>query len=371
MGFKDFLIVVDAPLRTNAETFVQEVLGLREHVPLTSMVYEDLMRKPDYVAVAEYTGRTLIWWMDEAQNLVEESQPSVVEAALRKHDPGFRLGALAVHDVSNFYGFALFEGGKKIRCRSASLHGSHSDHGEPLAEEHAFFKPTSQMGDHGLPLYEQRGELWHHHQIGGTFVHELGRRLLGGALHREELPGFSELEWTVFGTPAQGGELRAWQEEQRRLETARFHDGFDMEELAEYYAVPLKDLRKRFAGALLERVQKLLGPGFQLQTEQADDGNVLLYCYFKAARLVLFPAHQLPLRLARSLQPDVGSGEELGLRLGYRSWEKDILPSIVASLETQTLPSSLAALVRCHEDGSLNKAARAALEETLERLARR
>jgi hypothetical protein len=371
MGFKDFLIVFDAPLRTNAETFVHEVLGLREQVPLTSMVYEDLMRKPDYVAVAEYAGRTLIWWMDEAQNLVDETQPSVVEAALRRHDPSFRLGALAVYDVSNFYGFALFEGGEKIRCRSASLEGMHSDHGEPLAEERAFFKPTSQSDHHGLPLYEQEGELWHHHQIGGTFVHELGRRLLGGALHTDELPGFSELEWTVFGTPAQGGELRAWQEEQRRLETARFHNGFDMDELADYYAVPLKDLRERFALALLERVQKLLGSGFRLQTEQAADGNILLFCYFKAVRLVLFPAHQLPLRLARSLQPDVGSGEEVGLRLGYRSWEKDILPSMVASLETQPVPSSLAALVRCHEDESLSKAARAALEETIERLARR
>jgi hypothetical protein len=367
---KDFLIVIDAPLRTNAATFVHEVLGLREHVPLTSMVYEDLMRKPDYVAVAEYSGRTVIWWMDEAENLVGGAQPSVVEAALRRHDPRFRLGALAVWDVSNFYGFALFEGGEKIRCRSASLHGTHSDDGEPLAEERAFFKPTTQSGAHGLPLYEYKGELWHHHQIGGSFVHELGRRLLGGALHTDELPGFDELEWTVFGSPAEGEELGAWQEEQRRLETARFHDRFDMAELAEYYGVLLDDLRERFALSLLERVKKLLGSDFQLQTEQAADGNILLYCYFKAARLVLFPAHQLPLRLARSLQPDVGSGEWLGLRLGYRSWEKDVLPSIVTSLETQTLPSSLAALVRCHEDSSLHEAARAALEETLERLAR-
>lgn len=367
MGFKDFIAVIQAPLATHPAAFVRDVLRLTDHVPLTTMTYEELCRQPEYVAVVEYEGRTVIWWMDEVGKIVSNEQ-SVLQDALCTAMPEVAWAALAIYDVSNYYGFALFESGRRLRCRSGSFESSYSD-GEELPEEQHYFCPSTERGEDGGVLYEKDGETWEHHQIGGEFVSgPFSCRVLGGNLHSSEVDGLLEARWSVFGTPLQLERFRAWESQQRVERILRLHGEFELGELATHYGLNAAKLRTEFSDRLQANVQLLLGKGFELQAVESDDGNIQLFSYFKAARLPLFAESQIPLRLARTLDPSIKAGEELGLRLGYRSREKHILPAILERLETQSLPPGLSALLRCHEDESLNRSANDALDEALRNL---
>jgi len=365
MAFKDFVVIVGAKLAQDPERLVREELGLFDRVLVGTFSYDQLQREPDLVAVAEFADKTAIWWHDEAHRLVNGATTSL-STRLLAIQPPIDFAALYGWSTSNAYGFAIFEGGRCIRCRSGSLEGLHRDEGEPLPEEVAVFRASKEIGEHGLPLYfgddETDEELYEHHQLGGSFVQgRLARRLIGGA--PDELPLYDEnVRWSAFGTEEQ---LESYRRRSRAEAIASRLRTFDLGWISTAYGLAEQELRDRFARALQSRIDGVLGGGLDLQTRELD-GKIVIFAYFRVARWSWrgHERHEIGLKVARRLKPDILVGEQLGVRIAYDSSEEAQFGKTLRALGT-TLPQGLAVLKERYVDMSLRGAARAALMDSL------
>lgn len=361
MGFKDFVVIVDAKLAHEPERWVRDELGLSDHVAVGPFTYDQLQREPDFVAVAELGGKTVIWWHDEAHRLVNGAA-TPLSTRLLACQPPIDFAALYGWSTSNAYGFAVFEGGRCIRCRSGSLEGLHRDEGEPLAEEVAAFRASKEIGEHGLPLYlsddEADDELWEHHQLGGGFVQGLARRFIGGAPN--ELPLYREnVRWLAFGTEEQ---LESYRRRTRAEAIAHRLRTFDLGWLSTTFELAEQELRERFARALHSRIDGVLGGGLDLQTHEVD-GKIVIFAYFRVARWS-WGLREIGLKVARRLKPEVAVGEQLGVRIAYQSDEEAPMGTTFRAAG-EPLPRGLAVLRERFIDRSLLGAGREALIDAL------
>lgn len=184
MGWKTSTIVIKPAINIDVEDLLDS-LGYKGANKSGSEPYEIAMNPyDDTLYVGRYKDCLLICsdylpMLFFGEDLVSEEQIFIQKF------PGAEICSFALHSVTNLWGYAVIQNGKKIRVRAGTAdEGVMIDIGEPLEEEKELLA-TATVDKNGIRTYPSihfPGERLTEDQVGEDFVFEISRRYFGNRL---------------------------------------------------------------------------------------------------------------------------------------------------------------------------------------------
>lgn len=165
--------------RDGARQIVDALPGKFQYATESSFE-EGVFPNPGDLFVGAYGSSLLIGSHQFAEQCFGQ-EPEIV-SVIQQILPGAEVLALRLHSVVNFYGYALFQHGQRVRVRAGSGDdGVLLDEGEWLSEEHELFSHATQRGGEWFwtESFGDEVEEMDHSCMGEEFVFELSRRFLG------------------------------------------------------------------------------------------------------------------------------------------------------------------------------------------------
>ena len=194
MGWRSSLVVIDAGPSAPLDAMVARLIGTpargRGPVTLEEVLY------PFQLAAGTWHGRTLVlgdlaWWI-----LRGDRGP---EHRLLEMFPTERILVTFLQSTVNYYGYAYYEAGKRLRLRKGDCNGSYADEGELLPAERPFHEGKFDRDGETIFVQELMGDRYEatHDQIGEEVVFALTGTMLGKPLNADDELMF-EHELTAF-----------------------------------------------------------------------------------------------------------------------------------------------------------------------------